>query len=96
MRPNLWVLSYDIVKPRSRRQLAEWALDHGNRVQRSLYELTLTHDQVEIGAHHIRENIDLADDRVMLRPVCRACRKGTRFQGGSAENVVAREPFWIV
>ena len=95
MRTNLWILSYDIARPRSRRAVAEWALDHGDRLQRSLYALTLTIDEAIVGERKINNAISTETDRAMLRPVCRQCRRETRFQGVGSDTT-AREPFWIV
>mgnify|MGYP001011235515 CR=1 FL=1 len=95
MRTQQWLLSYDIASDRQRRAIAKWALAHGARLQRSLYALTLTHDSVQQAAQLAHRSIDPAGDRLLLRPVCRACQRAVRLQGVAASST-HREPFWIV
>ena len=95
MKPRLWTLSYDIGDARRLRRVARLALQHGERVQKSLYLCALGYEQLEVLHRQLGGIANTAEDRLMLRPICRACRAATRFQGvgGSPEH---REPFWIV
>lgn len=94
MKPRLWYVSYDIAHPRRLRRVAKLVLAHGERVQKSLYLCPLSPEQALSLSLALRSEIQ-PEDRVMLRPVCRQCRDGTRYQGqgGHPERL---EPFWIV
>jgi CRISPR-associated endonuclease Cas2 len=89
-----WYLSYDIGDPKRLARLAKLALEHGERVQKSLYLCPLSPDQLE--RLHVRMAYLVAPTaRAMLRPVCRTCRARTRYQGAGG-HPERREPFWIV
>ncbi len=94
MKPRYWQLSYDISDPKRLRRVAKLAMLHGDRVQKSLYLCALSPDQL-VWLHQQLLVILHGRDRLMLRPVCRKCRDGVRFQGagGHPERL---EPFWIV
>ncbi len=95
MKPRFWVLSYDIAHPKRLRQVARLAINHGERVQKSLYLCALSPEQLAMLHQRLTSIIDPGEDRLMLRPVCRQCRSRTRTQGegGHPER---QEPFWIV
>ena len=95
MKPRLWLLSYDIGDPRRLRRVAQLALQHGERVQKSLYLCALGYDQLGLLHLQLDQIANVIEDRLMLRPICRACRAGTRFQGAGG-HPERREPFWIV
>ena len=95
MKPRMWMLSYDISDARRLRRVAELALRHGERVQKSLYLCALSYDQLGQVHAGLSAIVDANMDRVMLRPICRRCREQTRYQGAGA-NPEHREPFWIV
>lgn len=93
--PRFWYLSYDIADAKRLRQVAKLALDHGERVQKSLYLCAMSAEQTH-ALHAALERLHCPDeDRLMLRPVCRRCREQTRVQGmgGHPERL---EPFWII
>lgn len=94
MKPRYWLLSYDIGHPNRLRRVAKLALDHGERIQKSLYLGALNREQVDLLHDQFSEIIE-PTDRLMLRPVCRYCRYGTRFQG-AGHHFERQEPFWIV
>lgn len=93
--PRFWMLSYDIADPRRLRRVAKAALRHGERVQKSLYQCTLSAEQFKIFRSELQRLHHPEEDRLMLRPVCRHCREQTRTQGmgGHPERL---EPFWII
>ncbi len=94
MKPRYWQLSYDITDPKRLRRVAKVALQHGERVQKSLYLCPLTPEQLELMYQQLTALI-CPPDRAMLRPICPKCRAATRHQGagGHPERL---EPFWIV
>lgn len=95
MKPRVWLLSYDMADNRRRSRIAALALKHGERHQKSLYMMSLDYDQHLALWATLTRTVDAAKDRVLLRPVCRACQRGTRYQGsgGAPEQ---HEPFWIL
>lgn len=95
MKPRLWTLSYDIANPRRLRRVAKLAVQYGERVQKSLYVCALSYDQFGLLHQHLSSIVHDEEDRLFLRPVCRACREKTRYQG-SGGHPEKREPFWIV
>ena len=94
MKPRYWLVSYDIADPKRLRRVAQLALLHGERVQKSLYLCALSPEQLEL-LHQQLKAIIKSPDRLMLRPVCRQCRARMRFQGAGG-HPERHEPFWIV
>lgn len=94
MKPRRWLLSYDISGQKQRTRLAALATTYGSRVQKSVYICTLSPEQLEWLELHIQAIVQKGD-RVMLRPICRACQKQTITQG-YRDNFERHEPFWIV
>jgi len=94
VKPRHWHLSYDISDPRRLRRVGKLALEFGERVQKSLYLCALSPEQNEALLRELKR-ITTAEDRLMLRPLCRHCRERARYQGMGG-NPERREPFWIV
>lgn len=94
MKPHYWQLSYDITDAKRLRRVAKLALVNGERVQKSLYLLALTPEQLA-RLHQQLGDIIEAPDRLLLRPVCSRCRSRTRYQG-KCDHVERHEPFWIL
>lgn len=95
MKPRSFLISYDMADNRRRHRVATLVLKHGERHQKSLYMLNLDYDQRQALPGQLQALLHPQDDRLMLRPVCRACHAGTRFQG-SGGNPEQQEPFWII
>jgi CRISPR-associated protein Cas2 len=94
MKPRIWLVSYDIADNRRRAGIAKLLLEHGDRVQKSLYECALAKDQSAALLAALRQTVG-EGDRLMLRPVCSACREATRYQGAGG-HPERREPYWII
>lgn len=94
MKPRHWHLSYDICDPKRLRRVAKLALEHGERIQKSLYLCALSPEQLA-ALHFQLAAIVQPPDRLMLRPLCRQCRQAIRTQGAGG-HPERREPFWIV
>ncbi len=94
MKPRFWHLSYDIVDAKRLRRVAKLALAYGERVQKSLYWCALSPEQISALRGELKALTE-AEDRLMLRPICRRCHSEMRYQGrgGHPERL---EPFWIV
>lgn len=93
--PRFWYLSYDIADAKRLRLIAKLALNHGERVQKSLYLCAMSAEQTQALHAALEREHNPDEDRLMLRPVCRRCREQTRTQGmgGHPERL---EPFWII
>lgn len=94
MKPRYWHLSYDISDPKRLRRVAKLALEHGERIQKSLYLCALSPEQLDL-LHRQLAVLVRVPDRLMLRPVCHKCRQATRTQGAGG-HPERQEPFWIV
>lgn len=94
MKPRTWHLSYDIVDARRLRRVAKLARGYGERVQKSLYLCALSPEQSVVLRDALKSMTE-AEDRLMLRPLCRRCCGGMRYQGQGG-NPERQEPFWIV
>lgn len=93
--PRWWTLSYDVGDNKRRRQLAKTAAQLGDRVQKSLFVLGLTQEEHHALCSRIERLHHPQQDRIMLRPICPACRAATTTlgQGGHPEREL---PYWIV
>lgn len=93
--PRWWVLSYDVGNPKRLRRLAKIAEGLGDRVQKSLFVLGLTAEEHHALCATIERLHHPTEDRIMLRPICPACKAATTTmgQGGHPERQL---PYWIV
>ena len=94
MKPRLWLVSYDIADNRRRARIAKRVVEYGDRIQKSLYECALSKDQSAALIAELSQCMG-EGDRLLLSPICRACRQATRFQGAGGQPE-RREPYWIV
>ncbi|HMW17068.1 MAG TPA: CRISPR-associated endonuclease Cas2 [Accumulibacter sp.] len=92
--PRFWYASYDIAEPGRLRRIAKLLLQHGVRVQKSLYLCAVSAEQIEILYATLARLHHAEEDRLMLSPLCRRCRTLTRTQGMGGHPDY-REPFWI-
>lgn len=91
---SLWLITYDIAKPKRLRKVAEALEDHGRRLQQSVFLC----EQDAAGLTSLRKRllglIDLSADRLALLPICGRCRSDIEQHGteitlpGTAEAVV--------
>lgn len=65
---------YDIHHPRRLVKVAKIMVDYGIRVQKSKFELDITHKTYEILRHRIDKVINHAEDKVKYIPLCERCR----------------------
>lgn len=73
MRKGFVVVSYDVPDDRRRQKLAQVLLDHGSRVQYSVFECVLTPKQWERLRKRIEAIVDEERDRVRFYHLCEAC-----------------------
>jgi CRISPR-associated protein Cas2 len=94
MKPQRWLISYDICEEKRLRQIAAACEAQASRLQKSLFLADINKDAVPTIREQI-ETIIQSPDRVMLRPICRHCLFRERWQGAGGHPEY-REPFWIV
>lgn len=73
MHKGFIVVSYDVPDDRRRQKLARVLLDHGSRVQYSVFECLLTEKQWEGLRKRIEKIVDKKEDRVRFYHLCEAC-----------------------
>jgi CRISPR-associated protein Cas2 len=73
-RRRLVVVAYDVVDDRRRDRVANVLLDHGVRVQYSVFECMLRRAELRDLVRTLRSLVDLAEDAVAFYPVCARCR----------------------
>ena len=61
----LRVIAYDIACPRRLKRVAELCLDHGVRVQKSVFECWLDEDRFEQFWERLQQTIHLEQDQVL-------------------------------
>ena len=66
---SLWLVAYDICDPKRLRRVARTLLDHGERIQWSLFSCVLTAWQRGVLAEKIGGHIDPAVDSVRFYPL---------------------------
>lgn len=67
-----WVVSYDIASPSRRRRVVQCLLDHGERVQESVYELLLREGEWGVLCGVLNGLIDPVEDQWRAWPLCEA------------------------
>ncbi len=70
----LWVVTYDICEDSVRRSVARILLDHGRRIQWSVFECWLAADQKTALRDLISAEVDPSVDRIRWFPVCGLCQ----------------------
>ena len=77
----LHIVAYDIRDSRRLKKLARLCLDYGVRVQYSIFEFDLEPGPMQDFLRELEAIIDVSCDRVMIVPVCAACRENIRLLG---------------
>jgi CRISPR-associated protein Cas2 len=94
MKPQRWLISYDICDEKRLRQVAAACEAQASRLQKSLFIAAINKDALQPLREQLQSAIQ-SPDRVMLRPICRHCLSQERWQGAGGHPEY-REPFWIV
>lgn len=77
---KLWMVAYDISNHKIRRTVSNHLLDHGLRVQYSVFECRLTKKQLQ----QLRETLNTlieTGDKVRWYPLCSWCEADIQWQG---------------
>lgn len=75
------VVSYDIVCDRRRGRLAKRLVEHLNRVQKSVFEGSLTEAGYTRMLADVQANIEPREDNVRVYHLCRGCSGSTELYG---------------
>lgn len=77
---SLAVISYDIVNDKSRNKVAKVLLDYGERVQYSVFEVSMAEKLPEI-TDRILPLIDKEEDNLRYYLLCHGCKNKKRVIG---------------
>lgn len=77
----LWLISYDIPCSRRRRAIAELLLNHGQRVQYSMFECYLTPYRQRCLDVKLQSILDNGQDSLRWYPQCTWCAKKREVYG---------------
>ncbi len=83
------VISYDIVEDHQRARVAKTLLDHGKRVQKSVFECVITERQFYKLKGQLEEQINLANDSIRFYRICNKCKQAVEVSGW---GTVTRDP----
>lgn len=84
-----WVVAYDIPDDSRRLAVANALEDFGDRVQRSVFEVRFADDdELELLLARLVREIEPAEDKIRLYPLCEGCRHKALDLG-----LKEREPF---
>ena len=94
-RPKMLVMiSYDVVEDKKRLKLMKFLKDYGSRVQKSVFECTLSakdYDRVKSGAEKI---INKRKDRVRYYRLCKICENNIEISGWG--EITEEEEFILI
>ncbi len=74
-------MTYDIANPKRLRRVARIMQDFGQRVQKSIFEVSLTPAVFKQMKFQIDNTIEPAEDGVKYFPLCRKCTTRTELIG---------------
>ena len=77
----LIVVSYDVPDDRRRTRLANDLKDFGARVQYSVFECRLSHDQLDALRDRVLRRLDLTEDRLRIYALCQECLARVEVHG---------------
>jgi len=88
------LVSYDIVKDRTRNRVMKFLKDYGAHVQKSVFECHLDDDKYLELKDGIKGLINPKDDRVRFYRICQACMGRVEISG--CGTVTEEEDFTII
>jgi len=89
------IIAYDIADPKRLREVAKTMEDYGLRVQKSIFETTITDSRFAEMKSRIEDIIDATCDGVKYFPVCEKCA-GTLEIIGQGRFIDPDEEFYIL
>lgn len=91
---QLWIACYDITSARRLRRVAIALEQHGDRLQRSVFECGFDRENAALNMRRVAAYCDSGQDKLLMVPICRACRARMVYQGTGPP--VNAEPYWLV
>jgi len=92
---SLVVISYDIIDDNRRNKVSKVLLDYGERVQYSVFEVSVPDKLPEI-KERLTKLIDTKEDNIMYYLLCRSCKEKKVVTGQErASTVVEAGPIII-
>lgn len=76
-----YVIAFDIVDDRVRYRVVKTLLQYGYRVQKSVFEGYLSHEDVAECKAKLLAEIDQGEDSVRFYPLCKKCEAEVEIQG---------------
>jgi CRISPR-associated protein Cas2 len=80
------VICYDVQDDKRRGHVVEILLDHGVRVQKSVFECEIKPEQFAILRQRLLEALDLDEDSLCLYHLCQSCRLRVERFGASRQR----------
>ncbi len=88
------MISYDIVDDKKRLKLMKFLKDHGDRVQKSVFECNLSPQIYEKVRSGVEEIINKKKDRVRYYKLCKGCVDRVEISGWG--GVTEEEEFMVI
>ncbi len=87
------VVAYDIADDERRNKVSDLLSGHGQRVNKSVFELFLSREDINGIKRRIEEEIDAGEDIILYYYLCKDClgkieRIGTVFQGKRIVTII--------
>ena len=89
----LYLVAYDICDDKRLRQIAKMMEAYGTRVQRSVFECSLSKQRLADLVHDSRMRMKKLEDKVQIYKLCRDCRD--RFTLHSEAGLTRDPDVWI-
>ena len=79
----LHIVAYDITDSHRLKKVAVLCKDYGIRIQYSIFQFDLNERLTQGFINELQQVIDHGSDKVMIIPVCAACRKSIKMLGAA-------------
>ena len=89
-----WIAAYDIPEDRRRLKIANLLNSHGDRIQRSVFIITVNTQEHEALMKKITEIAAASTDIVQMFKQCSTCRESTTSLGQS--HIPREQHWWII
>lgn len=89
------LVSYDIVDDKRRRRIANFLLNYGRRLQKSVFECHINEQQMQEIFKNLKELIDRREDKLRFWRICKDCLNRVEVVGWGYISFDDDE-FWVV
>jgi CRISPR-associated protein Cas2 len=91
-----FIISYDVVKDSRRNRVSKILKNHGERVQKSVFECVISDKQYFALKEKLDKQIDRSTDSIRFYRICRACLDSVEVTGCGTVTQDPREKTYIV